>query len=445
MMIHTGYGFSARKPYMSYTQPALRPVFGRKEPTPQSPSVLQETLNLLNPVHRDMTGMLLSEIFELPDLIRHDLFFDSSRELLPEMVPSNKHDRVEILGVGSSRATTEAMMPMLRTFLQIPITLRDPSDWFAEGFIEDVVRDKEAASRKNPFYVAISQSGETGGVIRAMKSHLESKHVKTGRPFLALTNYPGSTLAQNSAQHLPIQAGSKERSFVTTKTSAMTSIKLLQWGILAGLANKTITSKQAERFRMDLRSVPEVLDKMQTNEWLQNKLFPFALSLSKGPSNNAALFSYGPLSRTLREGKWKLMETARFNVTYADSSEAFTHGPKAVLQENRYKLIYVVPPEPEQAEHLFRDMRNHFENVDSTRHRIYIVRFENSPPIPADLAKRLKLLKHPERELVLPKAENLMQQPMMVLNTFYLLAAFLPAIQGKNPNAENLIKTVIQS
>ncbi len=237
--------------------------------------------------------------------------------------------------------------------------------------------------------VALSQSGQSPDLVDTMKALGEA-----GAMTVALVNRTQSPLAECCDWVVPLGAG-PEKSVAATK-SYITSLSAVarlvaHWQLDAGLLEA-------------LDRLPEDLARATREDW------------SHGVETLAGAEQIMVVGRGL--GFAVALEAAlKFKETCALQAEAFSsaeirHGPMALIDEG-YPLLIFAPRGPEQAGSLAlaADMR-------ARGARVLLA-------APADIA---------ERNLTLATAADPALDPLLAIQSFYLMAAALSEARGLNPD-----------
>jgi len=158
--------------------------------------------------------------------------------------------------------------------------------------------------------VGISQSGaspDVVGVIRAARSQ--------GARTLAITNTPGSDMAQAAAHHIDLRAG-PERAVAATKTYTATLVVLAM--LTAGLSDDTAGG--------ELAKVPDALASMLDLEDEMSRI-----AADQAGMDRCVVLGRGYHYATAREWSLKLKELA-YVLADPYSSADFIHGPLALIE-----------------------------------------------------------------------------------------------------------------
>ena len=149
---------------------------------------------------------MLKEIHEQPIVIRKliSTYFNEADEITidEELIKDiQSHDRIHILAAGTSMHAGLVGKQLLESFANIPTEVHIASEF---AYHQPILGD-------NPFFILISQSGETAD-LRACLVNLKQDNHKV----LTITNVASSTLAREARYSLKIHAG-KEISVASTK------------------------------------------------------------------------------------------------------------------------------------------------------------------------------------------------------------------------------------
>ncbi len=198
--------------------------------------------------------------------------------------------------------------------------------------------------------LAISQSGETGDVIRAV---YEAK--LRGATILSITNNIDSRLAKLSSLYLPIGAG-PEVSIPATKTFVATLVTLYVVALeTAEYLGKLGRGEVIERLR-EVREVGKVV-----KEWLGgiDSLAKEVAEEIVRKSLSGYVISRGINYPLALEGALKLKEAAYFHAEGVEAGE-FRHGP-ITLVDDGFLTVFIIPTESGAAEATYPLIRDAYE------------------------------------------------------------------------------------
>jgi glucosamine--fructose-6-phosphate aminotransferase (isomerizing) len=231
--------------------------------------------------------------------------------------------RVQIIACGTSLHAGQVIGRLLCRLGGIPVTLSVASE--AD---EDVV---EAGT----LTIAISQSGETADVLRAV----EVSSAGSGRPLLALTNNPHSTLARCADAVLGCNAG-PEIGVAATKTflsQVLTGVGLVLSGLVAC---GRLDTPRARALVAELDRLP---DRLTAATLTANQLIP-ALSTELAGASGFLFLARGCGLPYAAEGALKLKElTYRWAQSYPAGE--LKHGPLALV-ENGTPVVVIDDGDP---------------------------------------------------------------------------------------------------
>ncbi len=205
---------------------------------------------------------------------------------------------------------------------------------YAETRIEDLSTlsvDVEYASeygyrrpraRLNGGVLVISQSGETADTLAALR-----KGAEEGRPTLAVTNVPHSTMAREAALSMPTAAG-VERAIPATKSFTTQLLVMELLALLAAQAHGGIAEAELRAALAGLESLPERIE-AQLEAW-RGQMEEAARALAEAQS--ILFLGRGLHFPIAREGALKLKESAYFHAEAYPSGE-LKHGPNALVSE----------------------------------------------------------------------------------------------------------------
>jgi len=249
---------------------------------------------------------MLNEIREQPRALRETIESTLKQAEDIKQVFGGKVRRklgsVFLIGCGTSYYAAIAGKHAIGAFAGIP-SVASPASEF---------RDFEMRKRGN-IVVAISQSGETGDVLTAVK-----QAIRDGCVTLAVTNEAKSTLAEICETTILTRAG-KELAVPMTKTYT---------ALLAGLFGIGVTLGQKEQVISELQKIPEIVkETIKTSEVKVRKI-----SEELKDKERIFLLGRGPNYATALEASLKLKEVAMVHAEAFPSSE-FRHGPKALVED----------------------------------------------------------------------------------------------------------------
>lgn len=246
---------------------------------------------------------------------------------------------------------------------------------------------------------SVSQSGKSPDITRMTQSLTDS-----GATTLAITNNPGSPLANASTATVPIHAG-PELSVAATKTF-VTSLVAGLW-LLAEL-------KSDAALISAIRNLPRDLEKAVTCDWSKaapSKDVGSLFTLGRGPSwavsNEAAL---------------KFKETCQLHAESYSSAEVL-HGPVSIISKDFPVIAFAAADAAEQA---VVDVADKLSQMGA---RVFVT---SSKAQKADV-------------LPVIRTEHWLTDPIASIVSFYGLVEHVAGLQGINPDAPRHLNKVTET
>ncbi len=261
---------------------------------------------------------MLAEIYEQPDALRRTLerYVDDAgfREETAGPVRAwvARQRQLLIAASGSSRHAGLLAETLIEDVSALPVDVEYASEY---GY-------RSPMARANAGVVVISQSGETADTLAALR-----KGAGEGRPTLAVTNVPESTMAREADVSMPTAAG---REFAIPATKSFTA-QLLVMELLALLAAETHGGLEKEALRRALAALqmlPELV-RAQLNDW---RSAAERVARSYSGAQSFLFLGRGVHFPIAREGALKLKESAYVHAEAYPSGE-LKHGPNALVSE----------------------------------------------------------------------------------------------------------------
>ena len=246
---------------------------------------------------------MLREIKEQPQTLR-DTISSALKQAPPvgEFIEQTKANRGDIflIGCGTSLYASIAGKYAIETFSGIRCTAYPASEF----------RDFEIM-REGDAVIAVSQSGETGDVLTAIK-----QATKKGCKIASITNESESALAKLSQCSIITKAG-KESAIPMTKTYTAMLAALFSIAILLGNKEKTVS---------ELQKIPRIVE--ETIKISESRIRSLSEQLVN--AKDIFLLGRGPNYSTAAEASLKLKEASLVHAEGFSSPE-FRHGPKALI------------------------------------------------------------------------------------------------------------------
>jgi glucosamine--fructose-6-phosphate aminotransferase (isomerizing) len=253
---------------------------------------------------------------------------------------------------------------------------------------------------KDALAIAISQSGQSPDVIEPIRYFREG-----GATTVALVNDAESPLAKNAEWCMPLHAGA-EKSVAATKSFIASLVAGAQ---LAG------HWQNDANFIAALNDLPAALHTATHVEWDE------AIDVLT-PATNIMVVGRGISFPVALEAGLKFKETSSIQAE-AFSGAEIKHGPMALIEEG-YPLLIFATRGPAQAGliKLAQEMRDR-------KARVLLA-------APADIG---------ERNLTLPIATTPDLDPIVAIQTFYMMAARLSLARGLNPDTPRHLSKVTRT
>ncbi|NON61215.1 glutamine--fructose-6-phosphate transaminase (isomerizing) [Acidianus sp. RZ1] len=266
---------------------------------------------------------MLKEIYEIPEAIirSFESLMDKYLRLSAMIIYSAKH--VYVVGNGTSyHAGLVSSYYLSENGIGVNVVSSAEFPYFAldNVGVGDVV-------------VAISQSGETGDVVRSIKAAK-----MRGSVILGITNSVGSRLALESNVYLPITAG-PEMAVPATKTFTSTLIVLLALSNYVGMMSGKKDEGDFNRLKISIKDLSESLEKRM------DEISSKAKEISEKVYKHEGLYvsSSGINFPISLEGALKFKEAAYLHAEGIQLGELL-HGP-IVLTNMGYPTVIVRPAE----------------------------------------------------------------------------------------------------
>jgi glucosamine--fructose-6-phosphate aminotransferase (isomerizing) len=394
---------------------------------------------------------LLQEIQEQPALLT-SILASAENVLEPLLQKLLKHNLTHVIGLaeGSSKHVLDMAIPFWEQWTGIPMKVFSPDELeqrVTVGLDGHIPSAGMRAMFDHALVLVVSQSGETASVLK-MLDVLNHQIDNPCFQVMTLTNREGSTLANRFDCNIPIGAG-EEKSIAATKTMTASLYWMLWLAFCVAKEKNTLPLEAHKAIEKALSSIPEAVDAVcqpkmvDTIQTFTHKLIEV---------NHFVLLSKGVMTQILPEVGLKLTETSS-NIAYTDNTESFKHGPKVILSgvnDHHPNTVYVVPPQRQDAEALYKDIRYHFwpktaeplkDKPTYESDRVFFIRFDSDLIVPLHLMKGLAM--ENDRILTLPKSQGMLSSMMMVLTTFQVMSYHLAMLKGASPDNPMLDKAVV--
>jgi glucosamine--fructose-6-phosphate aminotransferase (isomerizing) len=255
-------------------------------------------------------------------------------------------------------------------------------------------------SVKGQLAVALSQSGASPDLVYTMRTLGQA-----GMCTVALVNKADSPLAAACEWTLPLCAG-VEKSVAATKSFIVS---------LSAIARLVAYWSRDEKLQAALLTLPEKLREASQHDWQA------AIEVLKN-AERIMVVGRGLGLALAQEAALKFKETCAIQAE-AFSSAEIKHGPMALIEDG-YPLLVFAPRGPEQASilALAEDMRGRGAKVLLAA--------------PNDVAAR---------DLTISTADDEVLDPLLAIQSFYIMAAKLSAARGLNPDTPRHLSKVTRT
>jgi glutamine---fructose-6-phosphate transaminase (isomerizing) len=294
---------------------------------------------------------MLKEIHEQPRVIRDTLVNYSQRSDIITKVSNKQKVKLEaalILACGTSYHAGLVGKYILEELLNIPVSVEAASEFHYHGQI-----------LKNTLAIAISQSGETADILKAVKTIKNAGH-----NILAISNAMGSTISRLADQVVYTRAG-PEISVASTKTFTAQLI-VLYWLAIAYSNSyfKADVSKSADML-MSIRQLPDKVQQILNNK---EKIMKWGRYLAQ---HDSVFFAGRGINYPIAlEGALKLKEISYIHAEGYAAGE-LKHGPFALL-ERSIPVIAVIGHDA-----TYEAMLNNVREIKARNAKVIAITFED--------------------------------------------------------------------
>ena len=268
---------------------------------------------------RTFSHAMLKEIYEQPEALAATIARYApegvlSADAFPGIAETYRgRQRLVIAASGSSRHAGLAGEIMLEDYAGLAVDVEYASEYSY----------RSTHTLHDPVVLVISQSGETADTLAALR---EAK--ARGLATAAITNNPGSTMAQEADSSLPTVAG-KERAIPATKSfTTQLSVLYLLTLYVARLGGR-MTGQTVSAHLEQLRRLPDLMTGSLVRWEEQVKAIAEELRAAKGFLYLGRAVHYA----IAREGALKLKESAYVQAEGYPAGE-LKHGPNALVSES---------------------------------------------------------------------------------------------------------------
>jgi glutamine---fructose-6-phosphate transaminase (isomerizing) len=262
---------------------------------------------------------MLREIYEQPQALAATIKHyvpggPSAAEAFQPVVDAlGIRERLVIAASGSSRHAGLAGEIMLEDLAGIPVDVEYASEYVY----------RSTHTLHNPGVLVISQSGETGDTLAALRE-AQARGLAT----VAITNNPQSSMATEANASLPTFAGI-ERAIPATKSFTTQLAVLYLLALHLARFRGRMTQQTVEMHGRQLQKIPQLIQASLPGWQKQIE------RLTPQLANSSTLFylGRGPHYAIAREGALKLKESAYLNAEGYPAGE-LKHGPNALVSKD---------------------------------------------------------------------------------------------------------------
>lgn len=347
-----------------------------------------------------MPSFMQQEILSTPKIVANQ-FKDNYAYLkhISKILNGDVPSFVYTLGRGSSGCVGTFIKFVLPCFLGYPVSSLEPSI---------VNLYKAQLNFNNSWVIVVSQSGQSPDLCETI-SITKSRGAKT----IAFVNDVDSPLAHLADIVIPLLAG-EEYSVAATKTFITSLTAFLQF--------LSILSKN-KKFEDLLLKLPDHLEEAVSLQW------PSAVATLNN-ANDVVTLARGYGLAIAQEAALKLKETSILHAE-AFSTASFKHGPIALLG---HKVPIICFIQDDQTANCVIDAINYFHAIDAVVHLA--------------LPETLKDKFCPDlvdKSLILPSAQHPCLDPIIAIQSFYIMAEGLSISRGYNPDKPIFLNKVTKT
>ncbi|MBP3853400.1 MAG: SIS domain-containing protein, partial [Erysipelotrichaceae bacterium] len=240
-----------------------------------------------------------------------------------------EQDRMLIVAHGSSYNAASSVAPLFEKAAGCSVVCTTPSR---------LKHNMDPQQMKNAFCIAISQTGNSRGVLEAVEQIKE-----TGMPTIAVTEREGLMLDQVCDQSLYLQCGPEDSNAKTkgySSTLVLLMLLCMELAVVKGKMSKEQHERNLSSLQEEIRQLDPVVQ--QTIRYCQDNDF------GKG-MEEIYFLGDGLQFGTAMEGQLKLMETLCVPTMFNDLVE-FSHGMHRAMREKSQVVIIDDGTERELAE-----------------------------------------------------------------------------------------------
>ena len=272
----------------------------------------------------------------------------------------------------------------------------------------------EARINNKTLVIAISQSGRTADIIKAVRLAKKQKAL-----VLSITNGADSKLDKIDDITVYNLAG-EEKALAATKTFVSQIILLAMLAIFFGQARRKLSSSRRVRIIREITRLPDKMNKILKQnvniQILANKYYKLENLLILGKN-----YQY-PLSL---EAALKFKETTYIHAEGFAAGE-FLHGPLAISDKKRPCLFFMPLGSG------YEGMKELIKRVKILKRKLIALTSEGNR----------QLIKYADAAIYIPKTLNLFT-PVLAITPIQLLAYYIAVLKGINPDRPRNLKKFV--
>jgi len=286
---------------------------------------------------------MLKEINEEAEICKNLLaYYIENIDKIPNI---SNYKQIDIVGCGSAFNVGLIGKYLIEKYAHVHVNVNVASEYRYQDILLD----------ENSLVIFISQSGETADTLAAVK-----KAKAMGTKTLGIVNVVESSIARNVDEVIYTKAGI-EIAVATTKAYLAQMIILILLALKSGIQNKTITDKDFERIKEEIKLLPIQINKLISQGELYDKVANF---LAK--KVDCYFLGRGIDYPLAQEGSLKLKEISYIHAEAYAAGE-LKHGTISLIEEDT-PVVGIVTDSP-----LVEKMVSNLKEVTSRGGKVLVV------------------------------------------------------------------------
>lgn len=268
--------------------------------------------------HAQFEHAMMREIYEQPDAIARTLAHYVQDGCLNEASFGKaaeifrQHKDLIITASGSSRHAGLAAEIMLEDTAGLAVDVEYASEYIC----------RSTNTKRDPAVLVISQSGETGDTLAALREAIARKH-----PTMAVTNVAASSMMKEADVALPTLAG-VEKAIPATKSFTTQLVVLRLLSLLAAQAREAISAEELQKQLELIAGLPAMVAR-QLATWQKSAE---TVAAAYADVKTLLFLGRGIHYAMAREGALKLKESSYIHAEGYPTGE-LKHGPNALVSD----------------------------------------------------------------------------------------------------------------